>query len=98
MREALVILFVMAIIVILTAVRYRKQIAGAVQIWRALKSARDQIRDSGPTRREEQPAQAGPLVNCARCGTWVPENRAIDLRGGIFYCSTACLESTANVS
>ena len=97
MKEALVILFVLAIIAILTAVRYRRQISGMIQIWRTLKSARDQIKQGRGTSPMEPPSAAGPLVNCARCGTWVPENRAIDLRGGIFYCSTACLENTAKV-
>jgi hypothetical protein len=97
MKEALVILVVMGIIMILTAVRYRRQISGMIQIWRTLKSARDQIRDGRGASPAKEPVSAGPLVNCARCGTWVPESRAIDLRGGIFYCSTACLESAAKV-
>ena len=92
MREAFFILLVILILLALTAVRYRKQIVGMIHIWRSLKSARDQIRDRQQPRSEE-PITAGPLVNCARCGTWVPEQRAIKLRGGTFYCSTSCLET-----
>lgn len=93
MKEALFILTVLAVILGLTAVRYRRQIAGMIQIWRSLKSARDQIRQ----RQEPQavPDKTGNLVNCAKCGTWVPEKTAISLRGGIFYCSTGCLEKIA---
>jgi hypothetical protein len=97
MREALVILVVMVILLALTAVRYRKQIAGMIHIWRALKSARDQIKGAQIPKSEAQPAPAGQLVNCAKCGNWVPEQSAINLRGGTFYCSTACLESSAKV-
>jgi hypothetical protein len=96
MKEALVILGVIAIILGLTAVRYRRQIAGVIQIWRSLKSAREQIKkQSGPV--NEEPVASGKLVNCAKCGTWVPENKAINLRGGTFYCSSTCLEATTNV-
>lgn len=91
MREAFFILLVILILLGLTAVRYRKQIAGMIQIWRTLKSARDQIREKQPKREEGIPA--GPLVSCAKCGTWVPEQRAIKLRGGTFYCSASCLET-----
>ena len=98
MREALVILAVMAIIAILTAIRYRRQIAGMIQLWRTLKSVRRQIKEgTGSRTQENAPAVGGPLVNCARCGTWVPQSRAIILRGGIIYCSTNCVESTTGV-
>lgn len=92
MREAFFILIVILILLGLTAVRYRKQIVAMIQIWRSLKTARDQILDRQQPKVEE-PIAAGPLVNCAKCGTWVPEQRAIKLRGGTFYCSTACLET-----
>ena len=94
MKEALVILVVLAVILILTAVRYRRQIAGMLQIWRTLQAARQQIKQRTERSREPEPVAAGPLVNCAKCGTWVPEKSAINLRGGVFYCSTACLETT----
>lgn len=96
MKEALVILVVFAIILVLTAVRYRRQIAGAIQIWRSLKAAREQLRTKAPPP-DKEPVAVGKLVNCAKCGTWVPEKKAISLRGGIFYCSSTCLETTADV-
>ena len=91
MREALVILLVLFVILALTAVRYRKQIAAMLHIWRSLKAMRSQIKEKGSVTEPSIPA--GPLVNCAKCGTWVPEQRAIKLRGGTNYCSSACLES-----
>lgn len=95
MKEALVILFVIAVLLALTAVRYRRQIVGMIHIWRSLKSARDEIR--GKTERDRgEPLPVGKLVNCAKCGTWVPEGRAISLRGRIYYCSSKCLESVTD--
>jgi hypothetical protein len=94
MKEALIILFVIAILLALTAVRYRHQIAGVIQIWRSLKSARDQMMKQAPPQKEE-PVISGNLVNCAKCGTWVPEQNAISLRSGMFFCSSKCLETTA---
>ena len=91
MREAFFILFVIAILVGLTAIRYRKQIVTMMHIWRSLKSMREQTKQVRPEKAE----QLGPLVNCAKCGTWVPEQRAIKFPGGIFYCSSNCLETAA---
>ncbi len=96
MKEAIFILIVFAVILALTAVRYRKQIAGVLHIWRTLKSVRNQVKQGSETAKRDESIPAGALVNCAKCGKWVPENGAISLRGGTFYCSTACLEKTAN--
>jgi hypothetical protein len=36
------------------------------------------------------------LVKCAGCETWIPENRALNLRkGAAVYCSPECLEKKA---
>ena len=96
MREAFVILIVLAVLVGLTAIRYRKQIAAMMHIWRSLKSMRQQAaqRQVQP----EKPEDLGPLVNCSKCGTWVPEQRGIKLRGGTFYCSSNCLETAAKTT
>ncbi len=91
MREALVILLVFVVILALTAIRYRKQIGTMLKIWRSLQAMRAQVKEKNAP--EEPSIPAGPLVNCAKCGTWVPEQRAIKLRGGTNYCSSACLES-----
>ena len=95
MREAFFILLVIAVILVLTAIRYRRQIGAMLHIWRSLKSMRAQMKE-GQTKPDEQ-TTAGPLVNCAKCGTWVPEQRAIKLRGGTSYCSSSCLESAVTV-
>ena len=93
MREALFILIVVAVILALTAIRYRKQIAAMLHIWRSLKAVRQQMKGNGAP--PVQTKGSGPLVNCAKCGSWIPEERAIQLRGGANYCSAACLETTS---
>ena len=97
MKEAILILGVLLVIVVLTAIRYRKQIAAVMQIWRSLRSVKEQFKQKQEQVGEQKSVSGGPLVNCARCGTWVPEQRAIKLRGGVIYCSTECLETTGKV-
>ncbi len=92
MKEAFFILLVFAVILALTAIRYRHQIAGVLRIWRSFKTMKQQMSQRS-AEVENKDKFAGPLVNCAKCGTWVPEQRAIRLRGAAVYCSTACLES-----
>ena len=91
MKEAFFILLVIGVLIALTAIRYRRQIVGMIQIWRSLKSMRAQVKEKQV--RPEETISSGTLVNCAKCGTWVPEQRAIKLRGGTVYCSTSCMET-----
>ena len=92
MREAFFILLVIAVILALTAYRYRSHIGAIYRFWKILRSTKVE-------RKSEigEPAEAvkGPLVNCAKCGTWVPESKAIKLGARVFYCSAACVEKTA---
>ncbi len=91
MKEAFFILLIIGVLLALTAIRYRRQIVGMIQIWRSLKSMRAEVTEKQGSPQET--ISSGPLVNCAKCGTWVPEQRAIKLRGGVVYCSTACMET-----
>lgn len=93
MREALIILAVIAILLGLTAFKYRRQIGAMLEIWRTLKKLQQSSRPPGEV--TASPRDEGPLVSCARCNTWVPENRAIKLGKTATYCSTACLERSA---
>ena|SRR5688572_6636224 len=95
MKEALVILVVIGVLLVLTAIRYRRQIAAGMQIWRSMKAMRDQFKQQTGKTVEAKPVDSGKLVNCSKCGTWVPEQRAIKLRDGSSFCSSGCLESAA---
>ncbi|MEO8648029.1 MAG: hypothetical protein ABI539_02570 [Acidobacteriota bacterium] len=93
MKETLVVLLVIGILMALTAVRYRRQIATGIQIWKMLRGA-------SPTNRGErdlkgEPVAKGPLVVCSKCGTWVPGEKAIRLGQNAVYCSAQCLETAA---
>ena len=89
MREILVILVVILVLLGLTALRYRKQIAGILGLARALKDAKDAVGQSRTISSDEKTSI--PLVNCSKCGVWVPQNKARKV-GEIFYCSDKCVQ------
>ena len=95
MREAFFILLVIGVILALTAFRYRSQVGAVYRFWKVLRSAKTQQNNE-----IGEPAEAvkGPLVNCAKCGTWVPESKAIKLGTRVFYCSAACVEKSASAA
>jgi len=96
MREAIFILLVLLVLLGLTAYRYRRQIGVVMEFWRMTKSMRKMQRpDDG--RIETKADVNGKLVNCAKCGTWVPESRAIRLGGNSYYCSGVCVERSAKI-
>lgn len=92
MREALLILAVIAVLLGLTAFRYRRQILAGVQVWRMLKQMRQNAGTIGKQGPEQAKKDLGPLVNCSKCGTWVPESKAISLNSQTYFCSKECVE------
>lgn len=89
MREFIVVLIVILLLLALTAVKYRKQIAGLIGVARMLRDAKDAVRQISILGEEPPSVQ---LVNCARCGIWAPQAKAIKMRDGYFYCSRECVE------
>ncbi len=99
MREAILILIVIAVLFGLTAYRYRRQLSTMLHLWRMMRSMRTKMNAARENRIEEkEDVDIGNLVNCSKCGTWVPEMRAIGLGKKTFYCSTVCLEKSARVN
>jgi hypothetical protein len=92
MREFTFILIVVLLLLTLTAIRYRKQIAGLIGVARMLKDAKDAVRQTS-IRGEEAPSVQ--LVNCAKCGVWVPQDKAVKIADGYFYCSDECVKTRA---
>lgn len=86
MREFFFIFVVILLLLALTALRYRKQISGILGVAKMLKEVKDQASQANAIRGEQASVQ---LVNCARCGVWVPQDKAVD-KGGNFYCSNDC--------
>lgn len=87
----LIILVLLILLAAIVAVRYRRQIQTALYVWKMFRK----MRQSG--KREEkqitQPAaKETPLIRCAKCGTWVPQKNALNLRSKTFYCSANCME------
>ena len=75
MRDAIFILFVAFILFGLTALRYRKQIVGMIGVAKMLKEAKaNVVQGAGNFARE--PEKSIPLVNCSKCGVWVPQTKA----------------------
>ena len=85
MREAFFILLVVSILAALTAVKYRKQIAGMIGFARMLKEAKQNI-TQGSNNIRGSVEKSVPLINCSKCGVWVPQNKAKKV-GDVFFCS-----------
>ncbi len=87
MREIFFILLVVLVLLMLTAIRYRKQIAGMIGLARMLRQAKR----SAQTAKSVSPAgeKSMSLVNCTKCDIWVPQNKAVKFRDG-FICSSVC--------
>lgn len=91
MREVVLILIVIIVLFGLTLIRYRKQIAGMIGLARTLKELRD---GGGSSIGTKESRQAVSLVNCSKCGVWIPENRALRVRN-LYFCSAACQKTPA---
>lgn len=87
MREFFFILLVILVLLALTAIRYRKTIAGILGMAKMLKEAKEAASGAKAVGGEKPSVQ---LVNCAKCGVWVPQNKAIKRGEGFFYCSETC--------
>ena len=97
MKEAFLILLVLIVLAGLTAFRYRRQLKAMLNFWRTLQTIRQTSRPS-ENRLQDEPASAGQLVNCPKCGKWVPEEKAIKLGRSAYYCSTKCLEASVKTA
>ncbi len=93
-------LIIIGLIVVLLAViatRYRKQIQMALYVFRMFRKMRQMNKTEDKQIDNKVTSEETALVNCAKCGVWIPQNKALKLRSGLFYCSANCLETTAKV-
>ncbi|MFN6964757.1 MAG: hypothetical protein ACK4S4_13455 [Pyrinomonadaceae bacterium] len=95
MREAFFVLLVIVVLLGLTAFRYRRQIAGMIRLYRVIKG---QARAAAEARSLEREPDASELVNCSRCGRWVPANEAVRMKGGMALCAKDCTRSSRTAS
>ncbi|QYO64865.1 hypothetical protein [Leptolyngbya sp. 7M] len=95
MKEAIFIFAVIAVLIALTAFRYRRQLIAGFEIWRTLRQMQQQIRskhspDGSPAMPNEHFRRKGNdemLVNCSKCGKWISEATAIRFDQNVFFCS-----------
>jgi hypothetical protein len=85
MKETLFIFVVVLILAATTAIRYRKQIAGMIGFAKMLKEAKQNLTQD-PLNRLRPEEKGIPLVNCTKCGVWIPQTKAIKV-GDLYMCS-----------
>ncbi len=93
----LIVLGILIVILVLVAMRFRQQIKMAIYVWRMFRKMRQVGKTDEKQIEKQTDSKDAALVRCAKCGTWIPQNKALNLRSGIFYCSKVCLETPAKV-
>ena len=93
----LIILLLLLIPVVLIAVRYRRQLTTAWQMWQMYKRMKQASRPPEKQVTQRASDKSEQLVRCERCGTWIPQTDALKLRTKAAYCSTKCMERAAKL-
>lgn len=94
----IIILVLIAVVIILIASRYRKQIQMALYVFRMFRKMRQMSKNDEKQINTPADSTETALVNCAKCGTWIPQSKALKLRSGVFYCSANCLETKSKIA
>lgn len=95
----LIILLLFAVLLVIIATRYRRQIIAGIEIWKMFRQVRQQMKPKEEKQIRPQTVSKNDvqLVRCGKCGTWIPESNALNLRSKTFYCSTKCMEQAVRV-
>src|SRR5688572_5437699 len=97
MKEAIFILLVIGILLAFMAYKYRRHIRAIREFWRMAKQMRQMTSQTrGEVEEPRAESGSGKLVNCSKCGTWVPEERVLRLGRSSAFCSAKCLERSAH--
>lgn len=94
----IIILSLLLLLVAIVATRYRRQIVAGIEIWKMFRQVRKQMKP--PVEKQIKPAASKnnvELVRCGKCGKWINESNALNLRSKTFYCSTNCMEQAVRV-
>ena len=94
----LIILVLFLILFGVIAIRFRRQITGAIQIFKMLRQLKNQTRPPEKKIEKKSGNENVPLVRCARCGTWTPQTSALKLRSKTIYCSANCMEKAVSIN
>jgi len=93
----LILLLLIGVVGVLIAVRFRRQIQTAIYLFRMFRKMRQMGKSDGRKIEEKENTKDVPLVRCAKCGTWIPQTKALNLRSKAFYCSAVCMERAVKV-
>jgi hypothetical protein len=94
----LIILGLIFAVCALVAIRYRRQIQTAIYVWKMFRKMRQVSKPVEKQIKKQKNSSDVPLVKCAKCGTWIPKTKSLNLRSKIFYCSANCMESAVKVA
>jgi transcription initiation factor IIE alpha subunit len=94
----LIILGLLFILGAIIAVRYRRQIQTAIYVWKMFRKMRQVSKPAEKQIKKQEKMSEVPFVKCAKCGTWISQKKAFNLRSRAFYCSANCMESAVKVS
>lgn len=89
------LLFILAVVGAVGAylvIRYRRQVVLGIKIVKAIRSG---MRGEMEGKARSAASVAEKLVQCVRCGAWVPSTRALSLRGSTAFCSAECAQNEA---
>jgi hypothetical protein len=90
MIKVLVVLLLLLFLLAMIATRYRRQIKMGIEVFKAFRKMREGAPNASRIEKREDLSNA-PLVKCIKCGTWVPQPKAMKL-GRNTYCSAVCVE------
>lgn len=89
----IILLILFLILIAYIVIRFRRQINFGIEMYKMMRQFRDQTKpEKKPLEKTGKSKGDSMLVRCSRCGKWIPQDRAVNLRAGNFYCSTVCLE------
>lgn len=93
----LIIIILIFLLVIFVSNRYRKQINGAIRFWKMLQNDPPEEKLTERKIEEKENSKEFQLIKCSACGTWIPQNNAINLNSKIYVCSADCLEKAVKI-
>lgn len=93
----IILTFLIFLLVVLAVNRYRKQINGAIRFWKMLQNDLPQEKVAEKKIVEKEDKKEFQLIKCSACGTWIPQNNAINLNSKIYVCTADCMEKAVKV-
>ncbi len=94
----LILLLLFAGLSVIIATRYRRQIQTGIYVWKMFKKMRQTGKPIEKQIEKKESANDVQLIRCAKCGTWISQKNALQLRSKTFFCSTKCMEKAVEVN